>query len=113
MNFHGGRDGHNRTAEEGYCQSVTHSLDRMSSCIRVILYVAVMESIFKPNIYGEVYLALPDEFQESWAWDSETKTKSEGLYSICASFAHIVSFVTTINAMEPLRPLVKKLQRKN
>ena len=75
--------------------------------------VAVMESIFKPQLYSEFYDLLRNEFEEEWAWDSETKTKAQGLYASCTSFAHIVSFITTMNGMEPLRPLVKKLQGRN
>ena len=75
--------------------------------------VAVMESIFKPQLYREFYDILRNDFQEDWAWDSETKTKAQGMYSSCTTFAHIVSFITTMNGMEPLRSLVKKLQGRN
>ena len=72
-----------------------------------------MESIFKPQLYSEFYDALRTDFEEEWSWDSETKSKAQGLYSLCSSFAHIVSFISTMNKMEPLRPLVKKLQGRN
>lgn len=75
--------------------------------------VAVMESIFKPQLYSEFYDVLRTDFEEDWAWDPETKTKAQGLYSSCTSFTHIISFITTMNGMEPLRPLVKKLQGRN
>ena len=72
--------------------------------------VAVMESIFKPQLYSEFYDA---DFEEEWSWDPETKSKAQGLYSSCSSFAHIVSLISTMNGMGPLRPLVKKLQGRN
>ena len=75
--------------------------------------VAVMSAIFKPQLYSEFYDALRTDFEEEWSWDSETKSKAQGLYSSCSSFAHIVSFISTMNGMEPLRPLVKKLQGRN
>ena len=52
--------------------------------------VAVMESIFKPQLYSEFYDALRSDFEEEWSWDSETKSKAQSLYSSCSSFAHIV-----------------------
>ena len=66
--------------------------------------VAVMESIFKPQLYSEFYDALRTDFEEEWSWDSETKSKAQGLYSSRSSFAHIVSFISTMKGMEPLRP---------
>lgn len=66
--------------------------------------VAVMESIFKSQPYSEFYNVLRTDFEEEWAWDPETKTKAQGLYSSCTSFTHIISFITTMNGMEPLRP---------
>ena len=72
-----------------------------------------MESIFKPQLYSEFYDALRTNFEEEWSWDSETKSKAQGLYSSCIPFAHIVSFILTMNGMEAQRPLVKKLQGRN
>ncbi len=34
--------------------------------------VAVTKSIFKPQLYSEFYDVLSADFEEEWAWDSET-----------------------------------------
>ena len=43
----------------------------------------------------------------------DTKTKAQGLYAACSSFAHIVAFSVLFNGLEPLKPLVVKLQKRD
>ena len=43
----------------------------------------------------------------------DTKTKAHGLYAACSSFTHIVAFSVLFNGLEPLKPLVVKLQKRN
>jgi len=50
----------------------------------------------------------PDD--RSWNWDTETKTKANGLRHTFTNFAHIVSFVCAMDLLEPMRPLVTSLQ---
>ena len=43
----------------------------------------------------------------------DTKTKAQGLYAACSSFTHIVAFSVLFNGLEPLKPLVVKLQKRD
>ena len=47
---------------------------------------------------------------ECWNWDSETRTKANGLRHTFANFEHIVSFICAKEMLEPMRPLVSSLQ---
>ena len=75
--------------------------------------IATFESVFMPHLYNEFYAYLEDKFEEKWTWDADTKTKAQGLYAACPSFAHIVAFSVLFNGLEPLKPLVVKLQKRN
>ena len=48
--------------------------------------------------------------QESWNWDTDTKTRAKG---ILASVQILVSLVTLKNVLEPLRGITAKLQKRD
>ena len=75
--------------------------------------IATFESVLMPHLYNEFYAYLEDKFEEKWTWDADAKTKAQGLYAACSSFAHIVAFSVFFNGLEPLKPLVVKLQKRN
>ena len=75
--------------------------------------IATFESIFMPHLFNEFYTYFEDKFEEKWTWDADTKTKAQGLYAACSSFAHIVAFSVLFNGLELLKPLVAKLQKRN
>ena len=47
---------------------------------------------------------------ECWNWDSETRTKANGLRHTFTNFEHIVSFICAKEMLEPMRPLLSSLQ---
>ena len=75
--------------------------------------IATFESTFMPHLYSEFYACLEDKFEKKWTWDADTKTKAQGLYAACSLFEHIIAFFVLFNGLEPLKPLVVKLQKHN
>ena len=78
-----------------------------------ILYksvVSVFESITDRNMYSE---HLETEINEKWSWDRETQNKVQGLLASCRRFDRLVAFAVLFNGLEPLKPLVTKLQKRN
>ena len=55
---------------------------------------------------------LEEKFNEKWMWDPETRVKSQGLFVATRSFEDILAFSVVFNCLEPLKPLVTKLQRR-
>ena len=47
---------------------------------------------------------------ECWNWDSETRTKANGLHHTFTNNEYIVSFICAKELLEPMRPLVSSLQ---
>ena len=45
-----------------------------------------------------------------WNWDSETKTKANGLRHTMTTFGHIFNFVCAKELLEPIRPIASALQ---
>ena len=68
----------------------------------------------KPEIYDDFYKHLEEKYNENWTCDAETKIKAQGLFAATKSFEHILAFSLVFNGLEePLKPLVKKLQKRN
>ncbi len=59
------------------------------------------------------YDKLEETFGEQWSWDSESKIKAAGLLAQARDFGHIMAFTVALNGLEPIKPLVWKLQRRN
>ena len=81
-----------------------------------ILYkfvVSVFESINNRNMYIEFYEHLETEINENWYWDRETQGKAQGLFVACRRFDRLVAFAVLFNGLEPMKPLVTKLQKRN
>ena len=65
------------------------------------------------NLYDEFYKHLEEKYNENWTWDAENKAKTKGLLAALKSFEHILEFSLFFNGLEPLNPLVTKLQKRN
>ena len=75
--------------------------------------IACLDSIAHPYLYSEFLDHLTQKFNEPWIWDSETKVKAQGLHSSLLRFENMISFSILFNGLEPLKPLVSKLQKRN
>ena len=64
-------------------------------------------------MYEEFYESLENKHNEKWTWDRDTKTTAQGLFTATRSFEHIMSFSVVFNALELIKPLVTKLQKRN
>ena len=51
--------------------------------------------------------------QESWDWDADTKTRTQGILASVRNFEFAVSLVTLKNVLEPLRGITAKLQKRD
>ena len=67
----------------------------------------------KTEIYDDFYKHLEEKYNKNWTWDEETKIKAQGLFAATKSFEHILAFSLVFNGLEPLKPLVTKLQKRN
>ena len=54
---------------------------------------------------------LKERLNEKWAWESEIKEKSQGLFVATRSFEHILAFLVVFDCLESLKSLVTKLQK--
>ena len=50
---------------------------------------------------------------ENFNWDSDTRTKAQGLLRTMQTPVHATSFITVMFALEPVKPLAIKLQQRN
>ena len=67
----------------------------------------------KRNLHDEFYKHLEEKYNKNLTWDAETKIKAQGLFAATKSFEHILAFCLVFNGLEPLKPLVTKLQKRN
>ena len=74
--------------------------------------VATFDSICNPHLYEDFYKYLENETIEKWCWDSESINKVQGLFAVCRKFDHIIAFSVLFHGLEPTKPLVPKLQKK-
>ena len=58
-------------------------------------------------------MELEEKHKEKWSWDKETVSKAQGLFAACRRFDRLVTFAVLYNGLEPLKPLVTKLQKCN
>ena len=64
-------------------------------------------------LYSDFYAHLETEINEKCYWDQESQSKAQGLFSSCRRYDRLVVFIVLFNVLEPLKPLVTKLQRRN
>ena len=74
--------------------------------------VSEFESITDRNMYSEFYEHLETEINEKWSWDRETQNKAQSLCAACRRFDCLVALAVLFNGLEPLKPLVTKLQKR-
>ena len=55
---------------------------------------------------------LKEKHKEKWSFDKETVSKAQGLSAACGRFGRLVAFAVLHNGLEPLKPLVTKLQQR-
>ena len=58
-------------------------------------------------------MELEEKHEEKWSWDKETIPKAQGLFAACRRFDRLVALAVLHNGLEPLKPLVAKLQKRN
>ena len=73
----------------------------------------MLESISKPHLYDEFFCKLQETFEERWIWHSESTIKASGLLAQARDVGHIVAFTVALDSLEPIKPLVSKLQKRN
>ena len=93
----------------GLCR--THWVQRYT-CYETFyeLYVYIcccLEAIINPSVY------LDKNLDQYWDWDSDSKVKAQGLLHSLKSMQNIVSFLVAKNALELIRPIAVKLQKKD
>ena len=80
-------------------------------------YVDLLEAIattFDLIVYPHLYkhdADLNELVQESWDWDADPKTRTQGILASVRNFEFAVSLVTLKNVLEPLRGITAKLQK--
>ena len=74
---------------------------------------SAFESIVNIKLYSDFFAHLETEINENWYWDQESQSKAQGLFSSCRRFDCLVAFAVLFNGLEPLKPLVTKLQKRN
>ena len=65
------------------------------------------------NLHDDFYKHLEEKYYENWTWDAEIKIKAQGLFAATKLFEHILAFCLVFNGLEPLKPLVTKMQKRN
>ena len=75
--------------------------------------VATFDSICNPHLYEDFYKYLENETIENWCWDSKSINKAQCLFAVCRTFDHIIAFSVLFHGLEPTKPLVTKLQKRN
>ena len=63
--------------------------------------------------YEDFYKYLENKTIKNWFWDSESINKAQGLFSFCRKFDHINAFSVLFHSLEPTKPLVTKLEKRN
>ena len=72
------------------------------------------DSIINPNPYREFYGYLEETFGEPWFWDSvNTKLRAQAIYTSLTRFEELTVFSILFNGLEPFKPIVLKLQKRN
>ena len=75
--------------------------------------VATFDFICNPHLYEVFCTYLENETIKNWYWDSESISKAQGLFAICCKFDHIIAFSVLLHGLEPTKPLVTRLQKRN
>ena len=70
--------------------------------------VACLNAICKPTSYPEV-----QEHAGDWNWDRESVFKAQGLVTSLEQFHNIVAFIILKNALDYIKSLASKLQRRD
>lgn len=50
---------------------------------------------------------------EPWSWDTNTKSRAQGISTLLTSFKELVAFSVLFNGLEHLKPLVTNFQQRN
>ena len=75
--------------------------------------VATFDSICNPHLYEDLYKYLENETNENWYWDSESINKVQDLFAVSRKFDHIIAFSVLFHRLEPIKPIITKLQKRN
>ena len=65
------------------------------------------EAIVDPNVYSDMNI------DTNWEWDSETRTKAQGLLHSMKDPKILVAFIVTKNVLEIIKPIAVKLQNED
>ena len=66
-----------------------------------------MQAIITPQHFADVYDGA------NWQWDRDTKILAQGLLTSVESTDFVVSFVVAKAALDPIKPLAAKLQKRD
>ena len=83
----------------------------MYSCIAL-----TFEAILNPAAYESVYVTVLNDGETTmndWNWDRDTRVKDQGLLRTMQTPCHAISLTTVMFALEPIKPLTIKLQKRN
>ena len=58
-------------------------------------------------------MELKEKHKENWFWNEETVSKAQGLLAASWRIDLLDAFAVLYNWLEPLKPLVKKLQKRS
>ncbi len=65
-----------------------------------------LDAILSPQDYPELVSQ-----EGSWNWNSDTKTKAQGLKNSLSSFQTIATFIITKNVLDEVKSIASKLQK--
>ena len=64
-------------------------------------------------MYEDFCKFLENETVKNWCWDRESINKAQGLFAVRRKFDHLIAFSVLLYGLEPTKPLVTKLQKRN
>ena len=65
------------------------------------------------KLYSDFWAHLETKINEKWYWDQESQSKTQGLFSPCRRFDRLLAFAVLFNRLEPVKPPLIKLQKRN
>jgi hypothetical protein len=68
-----------------------------------------LEAILFSKEHTDIY----KEGEKVFSWDTETRTKAQGLLSSLKNFANILAIVVARNELHTVKPMASKLQKRD
>ena len=80
-------------------------------CFTILLFPLL--NLVDIRLYSDFYAHLETEINEELYWDQESRSKAQGLFHSCGRFDRLVALAALFNGLEPLKPLVTRVWRRN